>query len=110
MLRLITRQETVEVPDDVVGMIYGGHVDSTRTWVETDALIVTEVRGRPFGRYYVLVITDQVCDDDVAELQRLSTEVGKSLADCVVEKDRHFNPHPEFPGSSYFDLVTVYGG
>ncbi|MFD5069151.1 hypothetical protein ACFWNC_14650 [Streptomyces sp. NPDC058369] len=110
MLRLITRQETVEVSDDVAGMIYGGEIVSTSTWVETDALIVTEVQGRPFGRYFLLVITDQVREDDVAELQRLSDELGKSLSECVVEKERCFEPHPWFPGSSHYDLVTVYGG
>lgn len=110
MLRLITSDEATAAEDDVLGMIYGGTIEETRTWVETSALLVTECLGQPFGRYFMLVITNDVCEDDVIELHRLSVELGKSLADCVVEREREHEPHPFFPGSLYFDLVTVYGG
>lgn len=110
MLRLITSQEANLVQEDVLRLIYSGSVTETRTWVETGALLVTEVRGNPFGRYFMVVITNDVDEDDRDELQRLADELGKNLPDCVVEQERANNPHPFFPGSKYFDLVTVYGG
>ncbi|MEU0159009.1 hypothetical protein ABZ154_09240 [Streptomyces sp. NPDC006261] len=112
MLQLITSIAAVQAPagDDVLGMIYGGTIEETRTWVETSALLITECIGRPFGRYYMLVITNEVDASDVEELHRLSTELGRSLSECVVEKERMHQEHPFFPGSEYFDLVTVYGG
>src|SRR5690606_29129481 len=79
MLRLITSQG-VQVPaGDALGMIYGGSVDTTRTWVETSALLVTECIGRPFDRYFMIVITNDVNEDDIGELHRLEAEVGKKL-------------------------------
>lgn len=110
MLRLITSEEAREAASDTLGMIYTGKVDGTKTWVETDALLVTEVLGEPFGRYFMIVMTDDFSEDDRDELDRLEAELGKSLADCVVERERHEQPHPFFPGSTSFVLVTVYGG
>lgn len=110
MLRLITSQRAVPAQEDVLGMIYSGKVTATRTWVETGALLVTEVQGTPFGRYFMIVITNDVDEDDRDELQRLADELGKNLPDCVVERERVEEGHPFFPGSKYFDLVTVYGG
>ncbi|MGC9439271.1 hypothetical protein [Streptomyces sp. WG5] len=110
MLQLITSQEAAADRGDVLGMIYGGKVETTRTWVETGALLVSEVVGKPFGRYYMLVITNDVDEDDVTELARLAGELGKNLPDCVVERERVDRPHPFFPGSKFFDLVMVYGG
>lgn len=110
MLRLITSRETVQAPTDVLGMIYGGTIDETHTWVETSALLVTKCQGKPFGTYFMIVITNDAGLDETSELNRLSTEIGKSLSECVVEKERVENAHPFFPGSRYFDLVTVYGG
>lgn len=110
MLRLTTSQEAKPLAGDVLGMIYGGKISSTRTWVETSALLVTECLGEPFGRYFILVITNEVDEDDMTELARLAEELGKNLPDCVVERERHEIPHRFFPGSKYFDLVTVYGG
>jgi hypothetical protein len=109
MLRLISSQTAAAV-GDVLGMIYAGKISTTRTWVETSALLVTEIIGQPFGKYYMLVITNDVTEDDWMELSRLAQELGKSLPDCVVERERCDNPHPFFPGSRHFDLVTVYGG
>jgi hypothetical protein len=91
-------------------MIYGGSVDKTSTWVETSALWVTEVVGVPFGRYFMIVITNDFSEDDRDELDALERELGKSLRDCVVEREHYETPHPDFPGSSSFYLVTVYGG
>ncbi|BET51784.1 hypothetical protein RGQ21_67660 [Kitasatospora aureofaciens] len=110
MLQLITSQEASADSGDVLKEIYGGKVETTQTWVETGALLITEVTGQPFGQYFMLVITDAVDEDDVLELHRLAGELGKNLCDCVVERERVFKPHPFFPGSKYFDLVTVYGG
>jgi hypothetical protein len=110
MLRLISSREAVEAPGDVLGKIYGGKIDTTRTWVETSALLVTEVLGEPFRRYFMIVMTNDIDEDDVSELHRLAMELGKNLPDCVVERERHEEAHPFFPGSKYFDLVTVYGG
>jgi len=101
---------TPATDEDILGMIYGGTIDETHTWVETTALLVTRCQGKPFGTYYRLVITDAAGEEEVEELQRLSTELGKSLSDCVIERERVNNPHPFFPGSHYFDLVLVYGG
>ncbi|MFE8916865.1 hypothetical protein [Streptomyces globisporus] len=100
----------MEPPEDVLEKISSGTVDNTRTWVETPALLVTECQGQPFGQYFMLVITNDAGPDEATELSRLSTEIGKSLSECVVEKLRIEKPHPFFPGSQYFDLVTVYGG
>lgn len=110
MLRLITSQEAVVPETDVLEMIYGGKISETHTWVETTSLLVTRCQGQPFGTYYRLVITNEADVDDMVELQRLSTELGRSLSDCVVERERVHNPHPFFPGSRYFDLVMVYPG
>lgn len=110
MLRLITSQEAKPAQGDVLELIYSGKVTETRTWVETGALLVTEVLGEPFGRYFMIVITNDMDEDDRDELAKLSGELGKNLPDCVVERERVNNTHPRFPGSKYFDLVTVYGG
>lgn len=110
MLRLITSQDAEADKRDVLGEIYGGSISSTRTWVETASLLITECVGEPFGRYFMIVITNEVDEEDVLELHRLAGELGKNLCDCVVERERVLNPHPFFPGSQYFDLVTVYGG
>jgi len=110
MLRMITSSQAQAGGEDVLGMIYRGKIRKTSTWVETDALLITEVTGEPFLRYFMIVITDEVTEDDVLELNRLADELGKNLPDCVVERERHSGPHRFFPGSNYFDLVTVYGG
>jgi len=110
MLHMITSREASAPRSDVQGMIYRGEVTTTRTWVETDAILVTEVLGEPFGQYFMLVITDLFTEEDTDELARLADELGKNLPDCVVERERVNAPHRFFPGSSYFDLVTVYGG
>ena len=110
MLRMISSHEASAPRADVQGMIDGGKVYTTRTWVETEALLVTEVLGEPFGRYYMIVVTDQADEDDEIELNRLADELGKNLPDCVVERMRVDSPHPWYPGSSYFYLVTLYGG
>ncbi|MFJ8859752.1 hypothetical protein ACIRD8_15095 [Streptomyces sp. NPDC102451] len=91
-------------------MINTGTIETTRTWVETSALIVTECLGAPFGKYYVVVVTDDAGDDDTKELHRLSAELGKPLGDCIIEKEHHDKPHRWFPGSQSFDLLTVYAG
>jgi hypothetical protein len=91
-------------------MISEGKIDSATTWVETSALLITRVTGKPFQQYFMIVMTDLLDEDDVDELRRLEAELGKSLADCVVERERIHKPHRSFPGSRYFDLVTVYGG
>ena len=109
MLRLITSQEAEADKGDVLGMIYRGKIRTTRTWVETDALLITEVLGESF-RYFLLVLTDEVTEDDADQLHRLARELGKNLCDCVVERERVNKQHSRFPGSKYFDLVTVYGG
>lgn len=110
MLRLITPGTAVADSGSTLEMIYGGTIDTTRTWVETDALLITECLGEPFGRYFMIVITSDVTEDDVDQLRRLSLELGKDLSDCVVERERVNKAHRFFPGSKYFDLVTVYGG
>jgi hypothetical protein len=109
MLRLITSQEAEADKGDVLGMIYRGKIRTTRTWVETDALLITEVLGESF-RYFLLVLTDEVTEDDADQLHRLARELRKNLCDCVVERERVDKQHSRFPGSKYFDLVTVYGG
>lgn len=110
MLRLIASQGASATDEDVQGMIYTGTITTTRTWVETSALLVTEVQGKPFGTYYMLVITNDITEDDVLELHRLEGELGKKLTECVVEREHEDEPHPFFPGSKNFDLVTIYGG
>ncbi|MEU0912149.1 hypothetical protein [Streptomyces althioticus] len=110
MLRLITSEEPVQASADVLGMIYGGTITTTQTWVETSALLVTKVLGEPFGCYYLVVMTSDLDEDDISELDRLSRELGKDLRDCVVERERHNKAHRFFPGSTYFDLVTLYRG
>lgn len=110
MLRLITSRGTEVSRGDALGMIYGGKIDKTRTWVETDALLVTEVLGEPFGRYYMVVMTNDFSEDDRDELDALEKELGKSLKDCVVEREHHVKPHRFFPGSKSFYLVTLYAG
>lgn len=112
MLQLITSIAAAQASAgaDVLGMIYGGSIEETRTWVETAALLITECVGQPFGKYYMLVITNEVDASDAEELHRLSTQLGRSLSECVVERERVHQEHPFFPGSKYFDLVTVYGG
>jgi hypothetical protein len=111
MLRMITSEEAqAGGREDVLETIYGGKVHKTSTWVETDALLITEVTGEPFHRYFMIVITNDVTEDDVLELNRLAAELGKNLPDCVVERERYEMPHRFFPGSKHFDLVTVYGG
>ncbi|MEU5166809.1 hypothetical protein [Streptomyces mutomycini] len=110
MLRLITSQEALKAGEDVLGMIYGGTITKTRTWVETSAMLVTECIGKPFGCYYMVVMTDGFSEDDRDELDRLQIKLGKSLSDCVVEVERYKKPHPFFPGSSSFNLVTLYAG
>lgn len=109
MLRLITSQ-VAQAEGDVLGMIYAGKIDTTRTWVETSALLVTEVVGRPFGRYFMIVLTDGFSEDDRDELDRLEAELGNKLANCVVERESYEGAHPFFPGSTSFYLVTLYGG
>ncbi|MEU9258991.1 hypothetical protein AB0D68_10955 [Streptomyces sp. NPDC048212] len=96
--------------EDVLGMIYGGTITETRTWVETSAMLVTECLGEPFGRYFVVVMTNHFSEDDRDELDRLQAELGRNLPDCVVEAETYEKAHPFFPGSSSFNLVTVYGG
>jgi hypothetical protein len=82
----------------------------TRTWVETGAMLISEVQGEPFGKYYVAVITNDADEDDTAELRRLEKELGRSLRGCIIETEHHDNPHRFFPGSRSFDLVTIYAG
>jgi hypothetical protein len=110
MLRLITSQEACAAGEDVLGMIYGGTIAETRTWVETSAMLVTEVTGKPFGRYFMVVMTNDFSEDDRDELDRLRQELGRNLPDCVVEVETHEKAHPFFPGSKSFNLVTLYGG
>jgi hypothetical protein len=110
MLRLITSEEAAGASGDVLDLIYKGKVETTRRRVQTSNLLITEVQGQPYGRYFQLIITDGVDEEDVDELRRLSDELGKNLPDCVVKRTRVEEPHPWFPGSSYFDLVMVYGG
>lgn len=111
MLRLISSQEaSTSAEEDVLKMIYGGSITKTHTWVETSALLVTKCQGQPFGTYYVIVLTNDFCEDDISELDRLEGELGKKLDDCVVERERYEGAHPFFPGSQYFHLVTIYGG
>ncbi|MEU0952809.1 hypothetical protein ABZ353_10770 [Streptomyces niveus] len=108
MLHMITSEAVVA--EDALGMIYGGTVDSTQTWVETSAMLVTVCKGKPFGTYFILVLTDAVTAEDLVELQRLEVELGKKLDDCVVERERYDKPHRFFPGSRSFQLVTLYAG
>jgi hypothetical protein len=110
MVRLLASQDVLAGRVDVLKVIYTGTVQTTRTWVETSALLITEVLGEPFQRYFMIVMTNDVNEDDVTELDRLERELGKNLSDCVVERERVQKPHSRFPGSKYFDLVTVYGG
>jgi hypothetical protein len=110
MLHLITRQEAIEAPQDVQGMIHGGTATHTEVWDETMAMLILEVHGQPFGRYFQLFITDLVDQVDAEVLEVLSAELGKSLADCVVGRKRVFKEHPDFVGSKYYDSVMVYGG
>jgi hypothetical protein len=91
-------------------MISQGRIDAATTWVETSALLVTKVTGEPFQQYFMLVITNMMDEEDVDELRRLEGELGKSLADCVVEREWYEKAHPAFPGSTSFHVVTVYGG
>lgn len=107
---IMMSQEAVTAQEETLKLIYGGTVTTTSDWVETTALSVTEVLGEPFGRYFSIVMTNDLNQDDVEELVRLERELGKKLNDCVVERERINNPHPWFPGSRYFDLVTIYGG
>ncbi|WP_395759491.1 hypothetical protein OIE82_27195 [Streptomyces althioticus] len=110
MVRTITSREIQAPAGDALGMINAGTVNTTRTWVETSALLVTEICGEPFGRYFLIVVTNDVDEDDWDELERLSQELGKNVAECVVEREHIDSPHPWFPGSQFFDLVTVHGG
>ncbi|GAA1434597.1 hypothetical protein GCM10009601_59320 [Streptomyces thermospinosisporus] len=108
MLDMITPTEADH--SKALELIYSGKIETTRTWVETEAMLIAEVIGEPFGRYYQLVITDLVDQDDVAELNRLETELGKPLGECIIEKEHHDNRHSFFPGSQSFDLLTIYAG
>ena len=110
MLRLITSQEAKPAGEDVLGMIYGGTITKTHTWVETSAMLVTACIGKPFGRYFMVIMTNDFSEDDRDELDRLQQEIGKNLSDCVVEVERYEKAHPFFPGSSSFNLVTLYAG
>jgi len=110
MLRLITSQDAVRGHEEVLGMIYGGTIDSTSTWVETSALLVTEIQGRPYGRYFVVVLTNDSSEDDRDELDRLQVELGRPLPECVVEREAFRSPHAFFPGSTSFYMITLYGG
>lgn len=110
MLQLITSQEASADRGDVLGMIYGGTARTTKTWSEKAGLLITEVSGEPFIRYFQLTICNNICAEGVTELTRLAGELGKNLPDCVVERERVSEPHPWYPGSKYFDLVMVYGG
>ncbi|MEV0495427.1 hypothetical protein [Streptomyces atratus] len=95
---------------EALEMISTGAIDTTRTWVESSSMVVTECLGTPFGRYYILVITNDVDADDIEELHRLESELGQPLGNCIIEKEHHDNPHRFFPGSQSFDLLTVYAG
>lgn len=108
MLDMITPTEADH--SKALEMIHGGTVDTTRTWVRTDALLVTEVQGEPFGKYYIAVITNDAGEDETEELHRLEKELSQSLGECIIEKEHHDNPHRFFPGSRSFDLVTLYAG
>lgn len=106
MLRLITSHESRA---DAQGMIYAdGEIHSIDEWVRTDALLVEEVRGEPFRRYYLITATDVFSEDDRDELDRLEAELGRKLADCVVDREKVDQPAEGFPGSSFFYLVTLY--
>jgi hypothetical protein len=107
---LITSEEAQEAKSDVLGMIYEGKVDTTSTWVETSALLITKVVGEPFRQYFVITMTNDLTEDDIDELRRLEGELEKSLADCVVERDSYNKPHSFFPGSLSFTTVMIYGG
>ncbi|MGW0081511.1 hypothetical protein [Streptomyces sp. NPDC003393] len=91
-------------------LIYGAEISTTRTWVETDSLLVTEVLGGPFGKYYAVVITNHAGEGETEELTRLEGELGKPLGECIIEKEHHAKEHPWFPGSKSFDLLTLYAG
>ena len=110
MLQVIASEDAVQADDGVLGMIYGGKISKTKVWVETDSLLVRKCSGKPFGTYYVVVLTNDADENDSAELRRLEGELGKKLHDCVVERERYDKPHPDFPGSQYFYYVTVYAG
>lgn len=110
MLQMIERQGTEGAASDVQGMIHGGVATGTSTWDETMAMTITEVQGEPYGRYFQVVITDQAGSVDVDVLLKLERELGKNLEDCVVTRKRKHKEHPWYPGSTYFDLVTLYAG
>lgn len=108
MLEMITPDGTDH--SKALETIYSATIDTTRTWVETDALLVTEAQGEPFGKYYTVVITNDAGEDETEELHRLEKELGRSLRECIIETEHHDNPHRFFPGSRSFDLVTIYVG
>ncbi|MET7296328.1 hypothetical protein ABZS79_30185 [Streptomyces griseoloalbus] len=108
MLEILTPTEADH--SKALELIYGGEIDTTTTWVESTAMLITEVRGKPFGRYFRIVITNDAMESDAAELTRLEQELGKSLGGCIIEKEHHGEPHSFFPGSKSFDLLMVYAG
>lgn len=90
--------------------IDGGEITGTRIWSVTEYLRVTEAQGEPFGRYFLILMTDQAGQDEANELLRLEGELGKPLKDCIIRRVRRNRPHKDFPDSQYFDLITIYGG
>lgn len=108
MLEILTPNGTDR--SKALELIYRGTIHTTRIRVMTDSMKITEALGEPFRRYFLVVLTNLCDEDDEAELARLEKELGKPLGDCIVEKEHHDQPHPWFPGSSSFDLVTLYAG
>jgi len=106
MIRLV---QSHAAQADVQAAIYEtGEIHEIDEWVRTDALLVEVVYGEPFRRYLLVTITSDFSEDDRCELDRLERELGKKLADCVVDRERIDRPAPSFPGSTYFYLVTLY--
>lgn len=109
MLEVIMSCEPVTGSKEILEMIKRGTITRGVPWSETSALLVTELQA-DFGRYFKITIADTAGPREVAELAKLEVELGKNLDNCVVSSMRHDRPHRFFPGSKWFNIVTIYGG
>ncbi|MFE9287238.1 hypothetical protein [Streptomyces olivaceus] len=108
--KITASQTAIKETDRRHKIIHEGDVRQGRTWNESMQCRVLKVQLESSHTYYLLTISDQAGADEEELLDDLEAELGKPLADCVVESETINRPHSKFRGSASFRQVTLYAG